>query len=170
MIASAAPEGTWSGSRYLLRDKANLTREQLKLYIEAGVRRIQPGVESLSTPVLARMRKGTTALQNIQLLKWCRELGLTPIWNHLTGFPGERPEDYAGIAALARKLFHLMPPNGLARVRFDRFSPYMTESDLHGVKNLRPSRLQNTSIEMPVNVICMIWPITLWASSSVRTE
>jgi hypothetical protein len=31
------------------------------------------------------MRKGVTALQNIQLLKWCTELGVRPYWNVLWG-------------------------------------------------------------------------------------
>ena len=35
------------------------------------------------------MRKGVTALQNLRLLKWCAEIGITPAWNLLYGFPGE---------------------------------------------------------------------------------
>ncbi len=48
---------------------------------------IQPGVESFSDAVLQLMRKGVSALQNVQLLKWCRELCLTAYWNVLWGFP-----------------------------------------------------------------------------------
>ena len=51
--------------------KANLSRRQVRRLAEAGVCRIQPGIESLSTRVLKLMRKGTTPLRNIQLLKWC---------------------------------------------------------------------------------------------------
>ena len=40
------------------------------------------------------MKKGVTGLQNIQLLKWCKEMGIHPIWNFLIGFPRESPDDY----------------------------------------------------------------------------
>ena len=33
------------------------------------------------------MKKGVTGLQNIQLLKWCKEIGVHPIWNFLIGIP-----------------------------------------------------------------------------------
>ena len=55
------------------------------------MRRIQPGIESLSDHVLKLMRKGTTALQNIQLLKWCREYGVQPEWNLLSASRASRP-------------------------------------------------------------------------------
>ena len=69
--------------------KSSLKKEQVRLLADAGVTRIQPGIESLSDAVLKLMRKGVTAFQNVQLLKWCRELGVTPYWNLLWGFPDE---------------------------------------------------------------------------------
>ena len=55
--------------------KANLHHDQLQRMRSGGIRSIQPGIESLSDEVLRLMRKGVTAFQNIQLLRWCRELG-----------------------------------------------------------------------------------------------
>ena len=118
--------------------KANLRKEQVALYRAVGLRQIQPGIESLSTPVLTLMRKGVSSLQNLQLLKWCRQYGITPYWNYLYGFPGERPEDYAGAAELIRAIAHLTPPTGYGAVRFDRFSPYLTQSEQLGLRNLAP--------------------------------
>jgi len=63
--------------------KANLKKEQVRALRDAGVMSIQPGIESFGDNVLALMRKGVTALQNIQLLKWCTELGVRPYWNVL---------------------------------------------------------------------------------------
>src|SRR5947209_12986231 len=87
--------------------KANLTKEQLLSMKAAGIVALQPGIESLSTYVLGLMRKGTTALQNIQMLKWCKEIGIVPHWNVLYGFPGERPSDYLEMAHLMGALHHL---------------------------------------------------------------
>ena len=36
------------------------------------------------------MRKGVRSLQNIQLLKWCMELDIHPVWNLIWGFPVNR--------------------------------------------------------------------------------
>src|SRR5579872_2764363 len=78
--------------------KANLKKEQLRMLRDAGARSLQPGVESLSTSVLSVMDKGVRGLQNVQLLKWCKELGIVPRWNLLWGFPGEPEAEYARMA------------------------------------------------------------------------
>ncbi|MBE0691291.1 MAG: RiPP maturation radical SAM C-methyltransferase, partial [Anaerolineae bacterium] len=60
--------------------KANLNRRHLEVLRSAGVTRIQPGIESMSDHVLKLMRKGTSAMINIQLLKWCQEYGIAVDW------------------------------------------------------------------------------------------
>jgi ribosomal peptide maturation radical SAM protein 1 len=109
--------------------KANLTREQVRKLAASGITQIQPGIESFDTELLRMMRKGVTAIQNIQLLKWCYEDGIDPYWNILYGFPGERPEQYKDLPRLLRLLSHLRPPSGLSPVIFERFSPYHFDKD-----------------------------------------
>jgi ribosomal peptide maturation radical SAM protein 1 len=118
--------------------KANLTRAQLRLLRDAGVNRIQPGIESLSNHVLQLIRKGTTGLQNVQLLKWSREYGVHCEWNLLYGFPGETREDYARLLELLKQLRHLSPPVACGPLRLDRFSPYHNAPEQHGLRNVRP--------------------------------
>jgi ribosomal peptide maturation radical SAM protein 1 len=103
--------------------KANVRKDHVRLLRESGVDRIQPGIESLSTPILRFMRKGVTAFQNVQLLKWCAEYGLRVFWNVIYGFPGEPPEEYARMATIVPALEHLSPPS-LGPLVLDRFSPY----------------------------------------------
>ena len=103
--------------------KANLTRAQVRLLRDAGVDHIQPGIESLSDPILKRMGKGTTPLQNVRLLKWCAEYGVDVTWNLLYGLPGEPPEEYERMADVLPSLSHLTPPR-LIPLYLDRFSPY----------------------------------------------
>ena len=114
--------------------KANLKPWQLALLWRAGVRRIQPGIESLDTSVLRLMRKGTSSLQNVQLLKLAAEAGIYVEWLALSGFPGEDPDAYGRIAAVVPKLRHLQPPAAVGRVRADRFSPYHGDPAGHGVE------------------------------------
>ena len=113
--------------------KANLRPDQIGLLAQAGVRKIQAGIESLDTRLLTLMKKGTTALQNIQTLKWAAHYGVYVEWLALYGFPGETPEDYARIAGLLPALNHLQPPAAFIRARADRFSPYFDHPDAFGV-------------------------------------
>lgn len=103
--------------------KANLTRAQLKLMAESGVRHIQPGIESLSSPVLRLMRKGVRAAQNVNVLRWAHYYGIRVGWNILWGFPGEAEQDYAAQAGAIPHLVHLPPPMSAARIWMERFSP-----------------------------------------------
>lgn len=118
--------------------KSNLSRTQVRLLHEAGVNRIQPGIESLSDHVLKLMRKGTTALRNIQLMKWCKEFDITVEWNILYGFPGETPEDYRSILDMLQAIRFLRPPCAAGPIRLDRFSPYHNSPGEFGLVNIRP--------------------------------
>ncbi len=113
--------------------KANLKAEHVRLLKAAGVSTIQPGIESLSTAILREMDKGTTALQNIRLLKWCAEHGIEVAWNILTGFPGEDPTDYATMAELCPSLFHFAAPN-VCRLGLNRNSPMFDRAEAHGIR------------------------------------
>ena len=120
--------------------KANLTRAQVATLGAAGVARIQPGIESLSDHVLKLMRKGTTGLRNVQLLKWCREYGIGVDWNLLYGFPGETRGDYEEILAMFPAIEFLDPPAACGPIRMDRFSPYFERPEEFGLINVRPMK------------------------------
>ena len=120
--------------------KANLSRAHVAALRAAGVSRIQPGIESLSDNVLKLMRKGTSGLKNVQLLKWCREYGVGVDWNLLYGFPGESSEDYDQILAMLPAIEFLDPPAACGPIRMDRFSPYFDSADEFGLTNVRPMK------------------------------
>jgi ribosomal peptide maturation radical SAM protein 1 len=109
--------------------KSSLTRQQLDQMRRGGVRSIQPGIESLSTHVLELMRKGSTMLQNVRLLKWARYHRLDVSWNLLHGFPGEREEDYRRQLDVLELITHLDPPGAVGRIWLERFSPYFARAD-----------------------------------------
>jgi ribosomal peptide maturation radical SAM protein 1 len=124
--------------RFFFEIKSNLRRDQVARLRDARVLYVQPGIESLSDHVLRLMRKGTTALRNIQILKWCREYGIRAEWNLLYGFPGETRDDYAAMVPLLRGIRFLNPPTACGRIRVDRFSPYFREPEKFGLTSLRP--------------------------------
>jgi ribosomal peptide maturation radical SAM protein 1 len=114
--------------------KADLSEQDIATLTKARVMRIQPGIESLATSTLKLMKKGTTAFQNINLLKNCVSSGVKPLWNLLVGFPGEGAEVYQRYLEVLPPLVHLYPPSGVYPVRFDRFSPYHKQAESYGLK------------------------------------
>jgi ribosomal peptide maturation radical SAM protein 1 len=129
--------------------KANLKKDQLRLMRAAGITAIQPGIESFSTAVLRLMRKGTSAVQNIQLLKWCAEIGIEVHWNLLYGFPSECLEDYEAMAPVLDSITHLEPPRGFTQIRLDRFSPNFVSAGELGLSNVRPDRSYGLIYDLP---------------------
>jgi ribosomal peptide maturation radical SAM protein 1 len=136
--------------------KANIKFEKLELMASAGIKNIQPGIESLSTNVLQLMRKGIKAIHNVQLLKHCRELEITPHWNLIWGFPGEDPAEYRRVAELIPSFFHLFPPSGFSQIRLDRFSPNFTHAEMHGFTNVRPFESYNSLYDLPADEIARL--------------
>ena len=59
----------------------------------AGMREVQVGVEALSSALLTRMNKGTSALDNIEVMRHCEVLGIHHGGNLLLRFPGSTAED-----------------------------------------------------------------------------
>jgi ribosomal peptide maturation radical SAM protein 1 len=119
--------------------KANLGYDQLELMRAGGVCGIQPGIENFGDEVLRLMRKGCTGFQNIQLLRWCKELEIDVVWNILGGFPGESPAEYDRQADLVPLLTHLSPPACCTPVRLDRFSPFHSNPSEYGFERVRPA-------------------------------
>jgi ribosomal peptide maturation radical SAM protein 1 len=129
--------------------KSNLKKDQVRLLRDAGVLTIQPGIESFSDRVLKQMKKGVTGLQNIQLLKWCKEMGIHPIWNFLIGFPRESADDYFEMADLSARVCHLPRPSGVSVIRLDRFSPNFNEAGQLGFTKLRPLPFYEFLYDLP---------------------
>jgi ribosomal peptide maturation radical SAM protein 1 len=117
--------------------KSNLKPQHLLALARAGFRKVQPGIEALDSSLLRLMRKGCTAIQNIQTLKLAAECGLFIEWNLLFGFPGDSIENYENTARTIRLLHHLQPPQGVGPVSGDRFSPFFENPELFDI-SLQP--------------------------------
>jgi ribosomal peptide maturation radical SAM protein 1 len=140
VLRDVLPELARLGTTYRLfyEVKANLTRDQVRMLRAAGVSRIQPGIESLSSAVLALMRKGTRAVINVNLLRWCCYYGIRVYWNLLWGFPHECRSHYDEQAALIPNLHHLEPPGGASRIWMERFSPLFVDRTSFPARSIEP--------------------------------
>lgn len=122
-----------------LEVRPTLREEHVRLMKTAGVS-IQSGVESLSDSVLRRMGKGTTSIQNIRLLKWCKVHGVALTWNLLYGFPGETSEEYEQMSRLLPSVRFLDPPAAVGPLSLERFSRYFERPEVFGIRHVRPCR------------------------------
>lgn len=59
----------------------------------AGMRDIQIGIEAFSGSLLRKYKKGVSVMRNIEMLKWCCELGISVFYNIITGFPTTTKEE-----------------------------------------------------------------------------
>ena len=126
------------GVRVMYEQKANLSLRQVVDLVDAGIDEIQPGIEALSSGLLALMAKGTTCAQNVALLRYARATGMRLQWNLLYGFPGDDIRFYEETLELLPFLRHLPPPRGTNPIVIDRFSPYHDRAAAYGIAELRP--------------------------------
>lgn len=114
--------------------RADLTKEEIGLMKDAGIRKIQPGIESFSTEILHLMGKKTSRIRHVQFLRWCREYEIHTSYNVLAGFPGEEISWYFDMADFLPKIFHLSPPlHNMHYVEMHRFSPLFQRRHEFGV-------------------------------------
>ncbi len=123
--------------RIFYQIKPTLDFDKLKKMKAHGIHSLGPGIESLSSRHLKMMKKGTTAVRNIALLRNCRELEIEAKWNHLVALPQDCGADYEALAELLPLLQHLDPPI-IIPIYIQRFSPYFDEPEQFGIEQVRP--------------------------------
>jgi ribosomal peptide maturation radical SAM protein 1 len=116
--------------------RSDLDKQEVKLLRDSGALRVQPGIESFSTPVLKVMKKGTTGIRQIRFLKWAREYGVKMSYNILCGFPGDETQWYLDMADVMELVPHLQPPTSNANfLELHRFSPLFMFRNDFGIKD-----------------------------------
>jgi ribosomal peptide maturation radical SAM protein 1 len=73
--------------------RATVPLAELKAMRASGMREVQIGIEALSTCLLKKIRKGTTAIQNLEIMKNCEALGIANISNLIMHFPGSGTQE-----------------------------------------------------------------------------
>jgi ribosomal peptide maturation radical SAM protein 1 len=74
--------------------RATTSLNELSAMANAGMREVQVGIEALSTSLLKKIRKGTSAIQNLEIMKNCESPGLPRLnSNIILEFPGSDQMD-----------------------------------------------------------------------------
>lgn len=116
--------------------RAGQSADDLKIMRKAGLRNVQIGIEALSTALLKKMSKGATAIQNIEIMKHCEELGIVQSGNLIVVFPGSNGND---VEETMRNLDYVWPfyPLTVARFWLGYGSPVFNQAQKLGLTNIR---------------------------------
>lgn len=95
--------------------RASVTKSDLSKFRQAGVTEVQVGIEALSTGLLKKIGKGTTAIQNIEIMKHCEELSIKNASNLMICFPGS---DQSDVLETLEALKYVQPYRPLKIVSF----------------------------------------------------
>lgn len=117
-IRSYVQGAEWIGTVHVdMRADNGLSRDDLRLAVEGGMRRVSFGLESGSQRLLDLMQKGSNVERNAEFIRHGHEAGLSMRCSMFKGFPGETAEDMEKTAAFleAHKPY-------LDRVRFNDFT------------------------------------------------
>lgn len=103
----------------------------------AGVETVQVGVEALSQPLLAGMRKGTHVVQNLRSHKYMQELGIQPRSNLILDHPRSTLKDVVETRRILRQIPHLTSFY-ISWFALDEGSPLYRQLSLEERKALKP--------------------------------
>jgi ribosomal peptide maturation radical SAM protein 1 len=95
--------------------RATTPLSELKAMRDCGMREVQIGIEALGSRLLKRLHKGTTPIQNLEIMKNCEALGVRNISNLILHFPGSTQQD---VTETLRTLEFALPFYPLKAVSF----------------------------------------------------
>ncbi len=107
----------------------------VRLYL-SGVDEVQIGIESISTPLLRHMNKGTTVTQNIRVHKYLQELEIKAYNNLITHHVHSELEDIKETKRILQATTHLRPFS-LCRFGYQVGSPLYKRLNGSQKKNLQ---------------------------------
>ena len=114
--------------------RANTPVSVLEAMGNAGMREVQVGIEALSTRLLKKLNKGTTAMDNLEIMKNCEHAQLPNLTGNLIfGFPGSDAHDVAETLNNLTFAFPFRPLNGVS-LWLGYGSPLWRNPARHGIR------------------------------------
>lgn len=119
--------------QYFAELRANTPRLVLEQLGSSGMSEVQIGIEALSSSLLRKMNKGTTALDNLVIMKHCEALGLKNLANLILHFPGSDETDVSETLEALRFARVFRPPR-IVYFWLGRHSPVWQQPRQFGLK------------------------------------
>jgi len=118
--------------------RANVTPIEFLELWEAGLRQVQIGIEGLSTSYLKRVNKGTTLLQNLQVMKLACEFGIYNYSNFVSEFPGSTEAEVEETVTAIRRYAIPFQPLQMSPFALQEGTPVAGQPERYGITNIRP--------------------------------
>ncbi|MBA2848150.1 RiPP maturation radical SAM protein 1 [Thermosulfuriphilus ammonigenes] len=117
--------------------RARHSLKELREMRQGGLTEVQVGIEALSTSLLRRLNKGTTAMDNVAIMKNAQAAGLRLHGNLITCFPTSTSEE---VAETLEALDFVFPFRPLKAVSFwlGYGSPVFSQPKIYGLRRLYP--------------------------------
>jgi ribosomal peptide maturation radical SAM protein 1 len=123
--------------RFFAEIRATTSLDELLAMGAAGTAEVQVGIEALSTRLLAKLNKGTTAIQNLEIMKNCEARNVPDLTSNLiTHFPGS---DEMDVEETLRTLQFTVPLRPLKPTPFwlGYASPVWYHPEVFGIRKVR---------------------------------
>lgn len=156
--------------------RANLPRKTLEIMAKAGLKRVQIGIEALSTSLLRKFNKKSRAIHNLQALKNCEELGIVISGNLIVNYPSSTAEEIEETLDHMDYMTHCRPPNSTSEFSLEVGAPDYDNAREKGIEilgnqpeyaKLYPEKLFKSLLLLRQNS-CPTTPIPDW--SPVETK
>jgi ribosomal peptide maturation radical SAM protein 1 len=114
-----------------------LSSDEYRLMKEAGFRMIQTGIESFSPQYLRKINKGVRVIDNIAVLKFCKENKIKNNYNLIVRYPNEDAGDFEETKKIVSLLKGYLDPPQLCELRVMYGSPIHRNPEQFNVDILR---------------------------------
>jgi ribosomal peptide maturation radical SAM protein 1 len=138
--------------------RATTSRHELSAMASAGMREIQVGIEALSSRLLKRLHKGTTTIDNMEIMKNCGAGGMPKLnGNLILNFPGSDQTDVDETLTNLEFAFPFRPLKGIS-FWLGYGSPVWNEPNAYGLKKVHnhPFYAQLFPPEILQNLVLMV--------------
>lgn len=103
----------------------------------AGMNSIQIGIESFSPEILKKFKKGVQLVHYIELMRWCKQLNMSLVYNVIIGSPFETQSELEVAAQNIEFLMTLAPPI-ISEFVVSLGSPIYQDMERYGINCLKP--------------------------------
>ncbi len=131
--------------------RANVTPLEWVRLRDVGLEAVQVGIEGLSTSYLRRIGKGTTAMQNLQAMRYLRELDIAHFGNLIVDFPGATKEEVAETLDTVMNYAICYDPLNVVSFMLGRDSTVYSLQNEFPIKNVRNRNLFGDILPEEIN-------------------
>jgi len=136
---------------YIEARAGRLQRIDYSLLKKAGFHHIQTGIESFSSSYLKKMNKGVNLIDNIAVLKYCKEQHIQNHYNIITQFPNEDENDFLETKKTIDVFQQYLDPPQISKFIITYGSTIYDHLDLYNIKKVKPTKTD--TLKFPTHIL-----------------